>query len=173
MDNDLEVELAGKPKLAAARHAATALLKAAKATEAPIKISQLVPFAPKRFNLVIAGSTDLPSTVDAFTRSEAGITIIGYNKNVPPVRQKFSVAHELGHLYLGHLHGQSSIDLNSGNCDEIEANQFAAHLIMPTAMLRKDINAGVKDAKELAKRYLVSEDAMWWQLSKSGLINIM
>ncbi|MBL8031280.1 MAG: ImmA/IrrE family metallo-endopeptidase [Candidatus Doudnabacteria bacterium] len=142
-------------------------------TSAPVKINELLQHVPKAHNLTVKGTTALPNGLDAFTYKEEGLTIIGYNQSVAPVRQKFSVAHELGHLYMGHMHGQSSLDLNSTDFDEVEANQFAAHLIMPTVMLRKDIKAGIRDVKELATRYFVSEEAMWWQLSKTGLINQM
>jgi len=169
MDEDLAQEITSRPKSAAARHSADALLRDAKIKEAPVRISDVVRYVPDRYNLTVAGWHDLPDKVDALTRKEAGITIIGYNNKVSVTRQKFSVAHELGHLYMGHLHGQSSIDLNSTANDEVEANQFAAQLIMPPAMLRKDIKEGLKDPKQLAKKYGVSEEAMWWKLTESGL----
>jgi Zn-dependent peptidase ImmA (M78 family) len=161
------------PKSAAARHAADSLLKDAKINEPPVKIKELLRFIPARFNLTIAGWGNLPDKVDALTRKEDGITIIGYSSKAPLVRQKFSVAHEIGHLYMGHLHGQSSIDVNSTDNDEVEANQFAAQLIMPPQMLRKDIKAGIKDPKDLAKRYGVSEIALWYKLNETGLWKLL
>jgi Zn-dependent peptidase ImmA (M78 family) len=173
MDEEL-LTISNKAKVAEARHAAKALLKLANVKCAPVKISELINFVPKDFNLVVRGTKEhLPNGVDAFTHKEPTLTIIGYNQNVAVVRQKFSIAHELGHLYMGHLHGQSSIDLDTNDHDEIEANQFAAHLIMPTLMLKKDIKAGNKSVERLAKLYVVSEEAMWWQLSKSGLIKLL
>jgi len=173
MDEELQT-ISSKAKVAEARHAAKALLKAANIKSAPVKINELIKFLPKEFNLVIRGTKNhLPNGLDAFTHKEPNLTIIGYNQNVALVRQKFSIAHELGHLYMGHLHGQSSIDLDTNDHDEIEANQFAAHLIMPTIMIKSDIKAGLKQVELLAKRYVVSEEAMWWQLSKSGLIKLL
>lgn len=168
MENDIQ----SKARVAEARHAASALLKDAKIVKGPVTLRTVIESIPKRFNLIVRGTDKyIPEGVDAFTHKEPGLTIIGFNTNVAVVRQKFSVAHEIGHLYMGHLHGKSSIDLDSTDFDEIEANQFAAHLIMPTTFLRRDIKQGSKSVFDLAMHYGVSEEAMWWQLSKSGLIN--
>ena len=72
---------------------------------------------------------------------------------------------------MGHTHGRSSIDLDSADNDEMEANAFAAELLMPQLMLAADIKRGNKNPEALAKKYQVSIDAMWWRLSKTGLIN--
>ena len=154
-----------------ARHAAKALLKKASVSEAPIKIKDLLPHVSESFNLVVRGTKSLPNGVDAVLHRSDDLTIIGYSENVAPVRQKFSVAHELGHLHMGHVHGSSSIDLDSADYDEVEANQFAAQLIMPPAFIKRDIAKGMRDVRALARHYVVSEEAMWWQLSKTGLIN--
>lgn len=69
-----------------------------------------------------------------------------YNKTHAPVRQRFTIAHELGHL---RLHGFTSphadrgfklrfrnAESSSGSVfEEIEANQFAAELLMPRELL--------------------------------------
>jgi len=175
MQNDELAELDNSPRIAEARHAAKALLKSAKITEAPVVLNAVIKLVPKSYNLVIRGTKNpdhIPKNCDAFTYRDGTLTAIGYDERVAPVRQKFSVAHELGHLYMGHMHGGSSIDINSASYDEIEANRFAAQLIMPPDMLKKDIKAGSKDVKLLAKRYVVSEEALWWQISNSGLLKL-
>lgn len=175
MQNDETAELNSAPRVAEARHAAKALLKSAKITDAPIVLNTVIKLVPKSYNLVIRGTKNpahIPKNCDAFTYKDGTITAIGYDERVAPVRQKFSVAHELGHLYMGHMHSNSSIDINSASHDEIEANRFAAQLIMPPEMLRKDIKSGIKDVKLLAKRYVVSEEALWWQISNSGLLKL-
>jgi len=175
MQSDEATEVSSGPRVAEARHAAKALLKSAKITDAPVVLNKVIKIVPRSYNLVIKGTKDpahIPVGCDAFTYRDDTITVIGYDERVAPVRQKFSVAHELGHLYMGHMHGQSSIDLNSANNDEVEANKFAAQLIMPPEMLRKDIKSGIKDVKQLAKLYVVSEDAMWWQVTNSGLLKL-
>ncbi len=169
-----ETLLANKARTAEARHLAKALLKEAGIIQGPVRLSEVVKYVPRLHNLVIKGTKDhLPSGVYAITHKEPGITVIGYNENASLTRQKFSVAHELGHLYMGHLHGQSSIDLNSVDNDEIEANQFAAHLIMPPMFIKASIKDGMKDVNALASFYEVSSEAMWWQFTKNGLLKLL
>lgn len=162
-----------KADLVKARHAATGLFKEAGLTAAPVVVNDLVQAAKATFDVTVAAVPDkmFRGKGDAMTQSRGSAIFIIYNDDKPVVRKRFSIAHELGHLYLGHLHGNSSSDLNTENFDEIEANAFAAQLLMPTTLLRKDIKAGTKDPEMLAKKYNVSIDAMWLQLRNAGLIN--
>lgn len=163
-----------QPKLAEARHAALSLLQASKITSAPVKLNDTLSQVRKTFDVTIMGATEaqIGSKIDAVTKREDAEVYILYNKDRHINRQRFSFAHELGHLHLGHVHGGASIDLASQNFDEIEANQFAAQLLMPPAFLRTDIKGGLKDIVELAKKYQVSEEALWWQIEKAGLLKL-
>lgn len=173
MEDD-QTLLANKARVTEARHQALALLKAAGVKSAPVKLREVIKHVPSSHNLVVRGTKEhLPSGVYAMTYKDSGMTLIGYNENASVNRQKFSVAHELGHLYMGHLHGQSSIDLNSSDYDEIEANQFAASLIMPPHLIKQSIKSGIKDVEELARLYEVSSEAMWWQFTKNGLLKLL
>lgn len=171
----MELELLqSEPKLKEARHKAKAILKTANIVSPAVNLNTIYHLAQRDFNLIIQGAnaTVLPTNVDGITKRDGDEVFILYNESVSVARQRFTVAHELGHLYLGHVHGGSSIDLGTKNFDEIEANQFAAHLLIPPLFLRKDIKAGQKDPKELAKIYQVSEQALWWQIDKAGLLNL-
>src|SRR6266852_85604 len=56
------------------------------------------------------------------------------NSDKPRFRRRFTIAHELGHLTLGHLHeGEMVLDgmIHNVQPREIEANAFAAGLLMP------------------------------------------
>jgi Zn-dependent peptidase ImmA (M78 family)/transcriptional regulator with XRE-family HTH domain len=56
------------------------------------------------------------------------------NSDKPRFRRRFTIAHELGHLTLGHLHeGEMVLDgwVHMAQPHEIEANAFAAGLLMP------------------------------------------
>ncbi len=112
----------------------------------------------------------------AFGKDTDGIQItegekatIGYNQAQHPHRQRFAVAHEIGHLLLGHTEKNFILDLNTKKPEEIEANQFAAELLMPLEMLKKDLQSK-KNAKDIAKEYNVSEEAVWWRLYDCKLI---
>lgn len=172
MDEELKKT---KADIAKARHAASGLLKTAKLTSAPISINDLVNAAKLTFDLTVAPLPDkgFNGKGDAITQRHGDCVFIIYNNDKSVVRKRFSVAHEIGHLYLGHLHGNSSIDLNTDSFDEIEANAFAAHVLMPPNLLKNDIKSGNKNPEDLAKRYGVSVEAMWFQIRNSGLVNML
>src|SRR5439155_26251661 len=85
------------------------------------------------------------------------------------VRRRFSIAHELGHLCLGHDVTTFSASTDPEQDDyredpdramEVEANQFAGELLMPPEWVRADWMRGLRPA-DLARRYMVSEQAAW------------
>lgn len=126
---------------------------------------------------------NLKSSLSGFAVKKDGIKYIGVNSNESPERQRFTIAHEIGHLLL-HKKDKVNFELDgvmlfrdghsSDGTDlrEIEANRFAAELLMPEASLRErlakegDVNLmgeKVKTSKliaALAKEYDVSPQAM-------------
>lgn len=77
-------------------------------------------------------------------------------------RKKFTVAHELGHIYLGHLkHYKNSTTINSKHLEN-EANLFAEELLMPTLGI---ILTGLNTADEITAHYAVSLESAKIKLS--------
>ena len=81
----------------------------------------------------------------------------------------------MGHFLLGHTrndheHFLDVFDEGSGDPREIEANQFAAELLIPSSLLKIDIANGIKDIPTLSKRYWVSDLAMWKKLLDFNLV---
>lgn len=124
-------------------------------------------------------------------RTEGGDRIIGVNTATSSRRQRFTIAHELGHLLLheGDLILDYSVrtdfreegarvnfrDESSSlatNREEIQANRFAAEILMPVAMVfaeaRSALAAGqlTRDGliKKLAMTFNVSPEAMGYRL---------
>ncbi len=67
---------------------------------------------------------------------QTGAAYVLINSDKPRVRRRFTIAHELGHLALGHLHrGEVVVDetVRGRSPWEREANAFAAGLLMPEA----------------------------------------
>ena len=64
----------------------------------------------------------------------SGAYVIFYNKNEPPYRVRFSIMHEFGHYILGHNIGSSRSD-DIYRKQELEANYFAAQMLMPDQIL--------------------------------------
>jgi Zn-dependent peptidase ImmA (M78 family) len=105
-----------------------------------------------------------------------GRALIGVNSNEAPVRQRFTIAHELGHFIL-HPQKDAFVDfrkeLGEGETRpprERHADMFAAALLMPRKILLKDFRRLAKDGytdqttATLARQYAVSEDAMRFRL---------
>lgn len=95
----------------------------------------------------------------AVNSSELGRTAAMWVRNDAKVRRRFTMAHELGHLMLHPLGVMFRDDTFSGDEREVEANKFAAALLMPREFVVSDYHA-TRDVKMLARRYVVSESAM-------------
>lgn len=163
--------------------------------------------------LEAAGITDPPIDVNAIARTLGAIVrfepsegdvsgalyrkgeqpVIGINSNDGLVRQRFSIAHELGHLILhdeplfidrqymqegakesSARFWRNSVSSEATNPQEIEANGLAACLLMPWRFLQEDIDGLAVpvrsgDLSVLARRYKVSEQAMLFRLQNRGV----
>ncbi|MGI8854768.1 MAG: ImmA/IrrE family metallo-endopeptidase [Thermomicrobiales bacterium] len=151
-----------------ARQRASQVLQMVGITTPPVDVERIATFLG--FTVI---PFDFPDAVSGLTFIEEGVKSIGVNAGQARVRQRFSIAHELGHYLSGHeaydesrirVEGQPDY-VNAHGRQEIEANEFASELLMPRQMLERDIlRAGELDVPVLAKRYQVSEQAMWIQL---------
>ena len=120
-------------------------------------------------------------------RDREGNAIIGINSAHHENRQRFTIAHEIGH-YLLHSGEPTYIDRNNlerinfrssfsdatNPIEEIQANKFAAELLMPQEMLVEDIMniENIEDTDfvdDLAKKYRVSKQALTIRLTRLNL----
>lgn len=125
-------------------------------------------------------------------RRSDGRGLIGVNSFHSSTRQRFTIAHEIGHLL---LHGDEEIHIDEkrntfGRRDEIssqatdpreiEANQFAAELLMPEFLIRQSLSTLVEEnpkisvdaaIERLASEYVVSQLAMTHRLTNLRIIN--
>lgn len=102
---------------------------------------------------------------------------IGVNKAHATQRKRFTIAHEIGH-YILHSedvmhHDNVNLELpevvlyradNVSSHNEIEANAFAAELLMPESLIAECIESGVNTVDALATTFNVSPDAMRYRL---------
>ncbi len=122
------------------------------------------------------------SEISGFLKmNDGGKAVIVVNKEHSKVRRRFTIAHELGHYALHAretLHVDDFVTAQSAffrdaesakatKIKEIEANQFAAELLMPSreiqVMVREKIKSNMSVDEvidELAKQYQVSTVAM-------------
>lgn len=114
--------------------------------------------------------------VDAKIEKVGDTFKISVNDKKPKLRNNFSIAHELGHLFLhmGYLINPAkwqkvqmytdSVYYRFGHdSEELEANEFAAAFLMPETKYRKVVKEYSKnnlcDISKIAERFGVSEEA--------------
>lgn len=162
------------------REQAIALLTKLGITKSPVPVEKIAKHlkAQVRFS-------PLDDEISGMIHIRDGQAIIGINSLHHPNRQRFSIAHELGHLVLHKSMVTSQVHVDkefpvlmrdtkaySGSDKiEIEANQFAAELLMPKAFLQEmlaDKKFDVDDetfVESLAQRFKVSKQAMGLRIS--------
>lgn len=154
------------------------------------------PFDPFQISNDIGIEVDQSVTTDTISRS-GSISKIGEKVNIwvnpfdPEVRQRFTVAHELGHYINGDLNHQNNIvdtpktlyrtDGHSNPC-EVDANKFAAQLLMPKEHIYKQAQQIIEESEnesisaevfidKMAMIFKVSKPAMLYRLKGFGIIS--
>ena len=95
----------------------------------------------------------------AVIQEYCGAHIIFYNQDEQPYRVRFSIMHEFGHYILGH---KMNLDVNDPlyGIQELEANCFAAQMVMPEQILREAGKRGKMISIDYIKKsFKVSEEA--------------
>jgi Zn-dependent peptidase ImmA (M78 family) len=146
-----------------------------------------VELVARRLNLRTEAAP-LGENVSGLLVVEKGHGVIGYNVTQALVRQRFTIAHEIGHFVLHVSDNPSALfidthyivyrrDAQSSTGEdrhEREANRFAAALLMPATLLQAEIEKPPFDfgdeemLTELAGKFQVSTQAMSIRLSSLG-----
>jgi len=171
-----------RPNLEAAIERANELLRAHAVQQAPVDVQAI---AEKEGARVVF--EQLQNEVSGVLVLKNGVTMIAVNALHHPNRQRFTLAHELAHLKL-HPHNPTvyvddlMVHFRGGEFhrgptpEEVEANTFAATLLMPESLLEKDLAGRTIDASDddavraLAQRYRVSQQALTIRLSDLGYV---
>lgn len=120
-------------------------------------------------------------------RGDHGAAVIGVNSAHANTRQRFTVAHEIAHLVM-HPGTRMFIDRfvrvnwrdGKSNLEEVEANAFAAQLLMPKDLVLEQVGKAVNAreqvtpdalARMLAKAFQVSPQAMSYRLENLGIVD--
>jgi Zn-dependent peptidase ImmA (M78 family) len=171
-------------KLTKAARKARALLAKHGVTKAPVDVHGLARQEGIRLEF-----GDFGADVSGLFVREGDQVILGVNGRDAPTRQRFTIAHELGHYVLhgdnrelfvdkGHyvVYRRNGVSETGLDPMEIEANQFAAELLMPAdlvaaafsgAPLRVDDDQALRG---LAARFNVSPMAMAIRLASLDLV---
>jgi hypothetical protein len=104
----------------------------------------------------------LDERTSGFLRHEGAAWTVGVNSLHHPNRQRFTIAHEIGHFLLHRDQAPFEDGLlfrsdNQVDTREREANQFASLVLMPEDMFRQTVAVGGVD--EAARVFRVSKQA--------------
>lgn len=135
---------------------------------------------------VLVVPQDMPDDVSGMLMRREDEQVIGVNQQHHERRQRFTVAHELGHLRLHRgrplildtdtrVNFRDTVSSMATDREEMEANRFAAALLAPEAMVRRAAReADFSTAKQLvslmARHFDMSEMAMNYRLINLGII---
>jgi len=140
--------------------------------------------------LKVIHSDDLGNDISGLLVSRDDAASVAVRAADPLVRRRFTIAHEIGHFVLRHyarrhelVHtdDEEQILYRSPKASEgldpleVQANQFAASLLMPSKLVRSEAaKIGLPlledDVKRLASVFKVSEQAMTIRLTTLGLL---
>ncbi|MCU0421650.1 MAG: ImmA/IrrE family metallo-endopeptidase [Bacteroidia bacterium] len=154
--------------------------------ELPIPVNEIA----KKRGLEIK-AYDLGEDVSGVLVIKDGAGFIGYNPTESKVRQRFTIAHELGHFELHRDDLESALfidkqfkvefrnqDSSTGEMQrEREANAFAASILMPEKLLKNEIVnhhfelSDDDNLQELAQLFNVSVSAMTFRLMNLKLLS--
>lgn len=102
----------------------------------PVKVSRIA----KQTDIVLLNN----SAVNLLSENESGITLmqddklyIVYADEQSPQRCRFTIAHELGHIFLGHLFAKNGKGFATTDDAERSANVFARDLLAPACVLHE------------------------------------
>ena len=170
-----------RPRYSLARRKAAELIERAGIRKPPVPVEKLAALQGATIRL-----EPFAGNLSGLLHRSASHSIIGVNSLHPSVRQRFSIAHELGHLVMHepelqideHAFMVFRDPTSSKATDpfEIEANQFAAALLMPEPLLREAVHGlgnGCdleKAIGKLSKMFGVSEEAMTIRLTRLGWV---
>lgn len=169
------------------------ILAQANVHSAPVPVEQIV----RQRGIDVRRNHDTQGDISGFLFLGGAKPMIGVNGAQSSVRQRFTIAHELGH-YLLHGFSPSEVHVDHGfkvmlrdsrsseGTDEAEreANLFAAELLMPEDLLRAELrdtqHLRIDDAEvavdellvRLAGKYGVSKQAMMFRLANLGYLEL-
>lgn len=146
----------------------------------PVNLATIAKF----YNITIikySKSNDKTLTGDGFSTMVDGKLIIYYNDiDYPVTRQRFTVAHELGHCRSGHVsEGKKTFRYNSEtdkykDPKEIQANVFARDLLMPATVLHSLNTNSVEEIARICNVSMQSAEIRFnrlMELNKRGMYN--
>lgn len=169
-----------KARIGQARNLARNLLKKAGIKESPTSLRTVIAHLQKEYELGVFPDSTLKDGVsgllvtvetELLDEQEDRYDEIRYNEKHSWHRKRFTIAHEIGHLLFNTSCNKSFLTFDFiKDLIEVEANQFAAELLIPLALIKKDLKKPNAKVPELAWKYIVSQEAMGWKIYSCNLL---
>jgi len=135
--------------------------------------------------------TQASGTESGFILRDGKRIVIGINSRNSRKRQRFTIAHELGHWRLHHdgrplivdhtirINKRDEVSSAATDHEEIQANAFAAALLMPEEMVQaaveREVSLGIDSRDDLiqslAEEFDVGGEAMGFRLINLGVFS--
>lgn len=162
------------------------LLREAGVKEPPVPIEKI---ARDHGALISYQPFDADDISGLLYRSADSAPVIGVNSSNSKVRQRFTVAHELGHLLLHEgrdlilerlvrVNFRDATSSTATDEEEIDANRFAAEVLMPRPLLERSLSVLLRGrsmtdgelVQRLATRFEVSQQSMEFRMASLGML---
>ena len=150
------------------------ILEESRKQKYPLDIEAII----KSYAIVIC-KKDMDYDISGYIEKREKNWIIGVNKYHSKQRQRFTLAHEFAH-YVLHSHHiishqrHEDISLfrsNEFNTMDVEANNFAGELLIPTDKFKEYLRKGTTKIKDLSDIFNVSISAIRYKAYKLGYLN--
>lgn len=130
------------------------------------------PYGANRALIQRKNLSEIVARSDGLSFFAGNMPVILYNETCTPERVRFTIAHELGHIVLGHISpGGVTVANREPNPQddpkEIAANQFAVRLLAPACVLW---GVGLHTANEIAQVCRISKQAAEFRADRMNVL---
>jgi Predicted Zn peptidase len=141
----------------------------------PLELERIALAVEQKLGIkVFLERVSFPYEVNAHLRVAKHAALIWVNKNHSIVRQRFSAAHEFGHIIMKHRNGIPNPGNNESEQEYESANNFAAALLMPAwdvaCLVKKYPDSLIFLASKTAHHFGVSMEAAARRLATTEVI---
>jgi Zn-dependent peptidase ImmA (M78 family) len=156
-----------KTRICYCRDMARKVLRETNSLRAPVPVHDIA----KHYGFKVVQLDQPPDKFSGILHKEK--KAIGINKHNHFVRQRFSLAHELGHYFLDHPAADDilphELETDEKKIYESEANEFAAELLVPRELLKEALQHD-HDVEFLREHFQVSRHVIVIQITKHGFL---
>ena len=139
---------------------------------APVQLDRIA----RALGLAVAVDPRLPPGISSQIDVQSARVLITVNGSHAPQRQRFTLAHAIGHCVLhreaiGNALVEDAYLRGAGLAPAVdaEADRYAADLVMPADLVGSFWNQGVRSVSEMARRFDVTPEAAQTRLSQLGI----